>query len=93
VEGAIHAAYPPELRAELRAIADPDERAMAVLFQQNYYPTRFRERPCIYASSHPRAPRLDLPFRAEDFDGIWFPHGVEPARETCVASTSRSPLL
>ncbi len=93
VEGAIHAAYPPELRAELRAIADPDERAMAVLFQQNYYPTRFRERPCLYASSHPRAPRLDLPFRAEDFDGIWFPHGVEPARETCVASTSRSPLL
>lgn len=81
VERAIEAAWTPELRAGLRAISDPDERAMAVLFQQNYYPTRFRELPRLYAVSHERAPRLDLPFRSEDFDGIWFPHGVEPLRQ------------
>lgn len=76
VERAIEAVYAPELRAELRAIAEPGERAMALLFQQNYYPTRFRERPRLYTVTHAREGRLDLPFRSEDFDGIWFPHGV-----------------
>lgn len=52
-----------------------------MLFQQNYYPTRFREHPRLYSAEHPRAPRLDLPFRREDFDGIWFPHGAEPPRQ------------
>ena len=80
VERAIESAWTPALRDELRAVADPDERAVAVLFQQNYYPTRFRERPLLYVGRHPRRPRLDLPFRAADFDGVWFPHGVEPAR-------------
>ncbi len=67
-------------RREITTITDDDERAMAVLFHRNYYPTRFRERPTLYATRSPRAPRLDLPFRREDFDGIWFPHGVEPPR-------------
>ena len=81
IERAIEAAWAPELRAGLRALSDPDERAVAVLFQQNYYPTRFRELPRLYGAEHPRAPRLDLPFRPEDFDGIWFPHGAEPPRQ------------
>jgi murein DD-endopeptidase len=80
VERAIGHAYEPALRESLKSIADPDERAVAVMFEQNYFPTRFRERTQLYAATHPRAPRLDLPFRADDFDGIWFPHGAEPAR-------------
>lgn len=53
---------------------------MTALFQRNYFPTRFTERPSLYASTTPRSPRLDLPFLAQDFDGIWFPHGTEPPR-------------
>lgn len=80
IEKAIDECAHEGARAELRGIADDDERAMGVLFQSTYYPTRFRERPRLYRVTHARAPRLDLPFRAEDFDGIWFPHGVEPSR-------------
>lgn len=68
-------------RAEMEAAADPDARAMTTLFQMNYFPTRFRERPTLYRTTHARRGRLDLPFRREDFDGIWFPHGVEPPRD------------
>jgi hypothetical protein len=46
---------------------------MAVLFHLNYYPTRFRARPTIYAARHPRCPMLDLPFLAADYDGVQFP--------------------
>jgi murein DD-endopeptidase len=67
-------------RAELDAITDPEARAMAVLFHRNYYPTRFSERPRVCLSVTPRTGRLDLPLRREDFDGVWFPHGVEPPR-------------
>ncbi len=67
-------------RREVLAEREVASRAMTLLFHMNYYPTRFRERPCLYATRHARAPRLDLPFRREDFDGIWFPHGTEPPR-------------
>ena len=67
-------------RADIAAGESPEARAMNALFQTLYYPTRFTARPCLYAERSPRTPRLDLPFRAEDFDGIWFPHGVEPPR-------------
>lgn len=62
-------------RAEIEAFEDPGERAMALLFQMNYYPTRFTERPSLglYRSSTPRAPYLDLPFRPEDYVGVVFP--------------------
>jgi murein DD-endopeptidase len=74
--GCVHAGS----RREVEAQTDRDARAMTLLFHMNYYPTRFRERPCIYRERHARSPRLDLPFRGEDFDGIWFPHGTEPKR-------------
>jgi murein DD-endopeptidase MepM/ murein hydrolase activator NlpD len=67
-------------RADITAGESLEARAMNALFQTLYYPTRFTTRPCLYAEPAPRTPRLDLPFRAEDFDGIWFPHGVEPPR-------------
>ncbi len=70
----------PGSRAEIDAAPTLDARAMALLFQMNYFPSRFTERPRVYLDRHPRAPRLDLPFRREDFDGVWFPHGVEPPR-------------
>ena len=60
------------VRAELAAEPDEAVRAMNVLFQRNYYPTRFAVRPRLTAADHAREPRLTLPFRAEDYVGIAF---------------------
>ena len=60
----------PTRRAALRAELDLPVRAMNLMFERNYYPTRFDGRPPIYAERHERTPRLSLPFRREDFDGI-----------------------
>jgi len=59
-------------RAELSAVEPVALRAARTLVEMNYYPTRFPERPRVYAESHARAPRLDLPFPAADFDGVVF---------------------
>jgi murein DD-endopeptidase MepM/ murein hydrolase activator NlpD len=67
-------------RSEIEHAGSPDARAITAMFHMNYYPTRFRARPTLYRTTHPRVPLLDLPFRAEDFDGIMFPHGTEPPR-------------
>lgn len=71
--GCVHA----ETRAALAAIEDPEARAVSTLVMANYYPTRFAARVQFYASPFARSPRLDLPFRARDFDGIMFPHRPE----------------
>lgn len=61
----------PALRAELEADArELPLRAMTVLFYRNYYPTRFAERPALHVGSFPREPRLTLPLRPEDYDGL-----------------------
>jgi murein DD-endopeptidase MepM/ murein hydrolase activator NlpD len=73
---AIAACISDASRSDIAAITDRDQRAMAVLFHLNYYPTRFRERPMIYARTHPRRPVLDLPFLAADYDGVQFPDDV-----------------
>jgi murein DD-endopeptidase len=73
VDAAITACDVAAVRDELRAIATLERRAMAVLFQMNYYPTRFGGRCSPYAASFMREPRLDLPFRATDVAGIVFP--------------------
>lgn len=78
VEAAIAACTDPDAQRAMSAEAEPGARALGALFQVNYYPMRFRSAPSLYARTHPRTPRLDLPFRAEDFDGIAFPHGGEP---------------
>lgn len=65
-------------RAEVESYAVPAERAMALLFHLNYYPTRFAERPRLHREAHARRPRLDLPFRAEDYDGVIFPGVTGP---------------
>ncbi len=72
VEKARAACRDPKLRALLCAEPDAARRAMNTLFYMNYFPTRFSERPVLVSERHERRPLLDLPFRAEDFDGIVF---------------------
>lgn len=57
-------------RAELAAEPDLAVRAMNVLFQRNYYPTRFAVTPRLTAKNHAREARLTLPFRDRDYVGI-----------------------
>jgi murein DD-endopeptidase len=67
-------------RREILSFDNGFERAAALLFQKNYYPSRFSEPVNPYPARSSRAPWLDLPFAREDFDGVSFPHGVEPPR-------------
>lgn len=59
-------------RARLEALEPLARRAAHSIIERNYYPTRFPVRPNPYAEEHARTPRLDLPFGAEDFDGVVF---------------------
>ncbi len=70
VDDAIESCVDPELRRQLRSLRGLDFRAASTLFALNYYPTRFQERPLLYKDRFPRIPYLDLPFRAEDFQGV-----------------------
>jgi murein DD-endopeptidase len=72
VSAAIDAAIEPRVRDALVAEPALDRRAMDVLFLRNYYPTRFAARPSLYERAPARAPRLTLPFRAEEFVGVAF---------------------
>jgi len=47
-----------------RACRTLSARAARTVIEMNYYPTRFPQRPNVYADVHPREPRLDLPFPA-----------------------------
>jgi murein DD-endopeptidase len=73
VDAAIAACDVASVRDELRAIRTRAVRAMAVLFQMNYYPTRFSRRVSPHGAPSPRTPRLDLPFQSTDFVGVAFP--------------------
>jgi murein DD-endopeptidase len=73
VDAAIAGCDVPAVCDVLRDTTPLDVRAMAVLFQQIYYPTRFGTRRNPYATRFPREPRLDLPFTAAEFAGIAFP--------------------
>lgn len=59
-------------RERLEALEPLARRAAHSVIERNYYPTRFEARPNPYTETHPRTPRLDLPFGAEDFDGVAF---------------------
>ncbi len=69
VDEAIAHCREPSLRASMAAIAEVGRRAAEVIVQRNYRAVLFDAFPPIYAGSHARAPRLDLPFLAYDFDG------------------------
>ena len=66
-------------RREIDAARDDDGRGMTLLFHASYYPTRFRDRPFLYRARIARAPRLTLPFLADDYDGVFFPGATAPA--------------
>jgi murein DD-endopeptidase len=70
VDAAIEACKEPGVRVELAKERAVDRRAMSTLFQMNYFPARFAVRPRLVRGVHARAPRLTLPFRAEDFEGV-----------------------
>jgi murein DD-endopeptidase len=70
---AIEACTDPAIRAELASEPALDRRAMNLLFERNYYPTRFSARPAVVAEPHARTARmarLTLPFQPSDFVGI-----------------------
>ncbi|MEZ4222699.1 MAG: M23 family metallopeptidase [Polyangiaceae bacterium] len=70
VESAIDACLDERLQRELIHSSEP---GVDVLFHYNVSPTRFARRPRLVRVETPRRPRLDLPFRAEDFRGIFLP--------------------
>ncbi|MCB9548200.1 MAG: M23 family metallopeptidase [Myxococcales bacterium] len=73
VEASINGCLEASLRTELRALPTLAQRAAGVLVGRVYRPTLFPVRPDLYAERHAPTPRLDLPFRAADFDGILLP--------------------
>lgn len=70
IEEAIAQCKSAESVREMRSYTALDQRAMAVLMHQNYYPTRFHARPSLYRTLSPRSPRLDLPLHHRAFEGI-----------------------
>jgi murein DD-endopeptidase len=70
VEAAIESCLHVGAQREMRSFQDLGERAMAVLFHANYYPTRFPSAPTLYRKSCKRLPVLTLPLSSRDFDGI-----------------------
>ncbi len=73
VAAAIAACTVAEVRVALAAVEPLTVQAMAVLFQRNYYPTRFRARPALSEEPAVRTPRLDLPLPRGQFGGVFFP--------------------
>jgi len=72
VQRAIDSCRDSKLQADLSAVSDLPRRALDTMFYMNYFPTRFDGRTHLYRKHWERAPLLDLPFRAEEFDGIVF---------------------
>jgi len=69
---AIDACKTASAREALARVESLSARAARTLVEMNYYPTRFPQRPNVYAERHPRTPSLDLPFPAAAFDGVVF---------------------
>ncbi len=72
VERAIESCKTASSRARLQGLQPLSRRAAHLIAEMNYYPTRFPSRPNVYKRTHPRVPRLDLPFSNDDFDGVVF---------------------
>ncbi len=56
----------------LSAIVPLKHKAAHTIIHMNYYPTRFDYRVNMYKKDYLRKPRLDLPFKSEEFDGLVF---------------------
>ena len=72
VDQAIAACRTERIRERLQEETSPALRAANVIAEMNYYPTRFTQHIQVYRERHDRRPLLDLPFRAEDIEGIVF---------------------
>lgn len=72
VEAVVAGCKTPSVRARLAAVSPLPLRGGHVIFETNYYPTRFSDRGSVLAAAHARTERLHLPFSAEDFDGVAF---------------------
>lgn len=73
VEEAIDTCLSKKTQERLRCLEELPMRAMATLMQINYFPGRWKKKPILYTTTFPRAPRLDLPLRAQDYAGVFFP--------------------
>lgn len=78
VAEAVDACRDPVVRAELGRTRGLAERAMDVLFQQNYFPARFERRVSLYTEPHPREGRLTLPFLRADYTRVWMADEPRP---------------
>jgi murein DD-endopeptidase MepM/ murein hydrolase activator NlpD len=72
IAAAVDACITPSARSRLTALPNLEARAAHLIWEQNYYPTRFPLRGSPYARRHERRPRLTLPFLGRDFDGVLF---------------------
>lgn len=74
IEQGIQACRDPGEQARLRTIEDPDLRSIELLLLQNFRSPLFTAFPSVYEKDFERRPHLDLPFRAQDFEGVAFPN-------------------
>ncbi len=72
VRAAIGACRTLAVQGRLSAVRPAAIQVGHVVAEMNYYPTRFASRPAVYAREYAREPRLDLPLRSADFDGVCF---------------------
>ncbi|MCA9515818.1 MAG: M23 family metallopeptidase [Myxococcales bacterium] len=93
VEAVLASLRDPARRAAIAAIPDLDRRAVELVIEACTYPTRFGRKDAaaeLFPEAPARAPRLDLPFTAEDYDGVGFADalGYRRARERAAAISS-----
>lgn len=72
VETVIAACKTNSVRQRLLQYDSLEEKVIHTIIQMNYYPTRFTIRLNMYNKEYPRRPRLDLPFRGQDFNRVVF---------------------
>jgi hypothetical protein len=69
---AIDACKTPSVKTRISMLSSLEEKAVQVIIEMNYYPTRFSKHVSVYSTTYLRKPMLDLPFSASDFDGVVF---------------------
>lgn len=73
VDACVDACRDPSVRDYARALPTVGQRAAEVLVLRMYKPTMFGPMPRLTRERFAPRPRLDLPFRREDFAGAWLP--------------------
>lgn len=73
VDAGIAACSDPDMRARLAAVSDLWQRGIELIFARMFFFPLFSSFENIYAETHPRRPHIDLPFCADEWDGVMFP--------------------